>query len=146
LPLWGSLRRDLRLTVLAHVMATLSEGGVPLDTALRQVAETIGSQRVAQVLEEASVVTQRGSSPFVPEQLGRLLDAAELAMLGVGEGTGLVAEQWSRIARRRDRALEERIRRTSVVIEPVLVALVGLVVGGAVLALYLPTFRVIELL
>jgi type II secretory pathway component PulF len=146
LPLWGSLRRDLRLTVLAHVMATLSEGGVPLDTALRHVSETIGSQRAAQVLREASSMTQRGSSPFVPEQLGRLLDAAELAMLGVGERTGLLAEQWSRIASRRDRALEERIRRTSVVIEPVLVALVGIVVGGAVVALYLPTFRVIELL
>jgi type II secretory pathway component PulF len=146
LPLWGRFRRDLRHTVLVHVMATLTGGGVPLDTALRHVAEMIGAQRAAQVLREAAIVTQHGASPFVPDQLGRLLDSAELAMLGVGERTGLVAEQWSRIARLRDRALEERIRRTSVVIEPVLVAIVGLIVGGAVLALYLPTFRIVELL
>jgi type II secretory pathway component PulF len=146
LPLWGPIRRGLRLTIISHVMGALIDGGVPLDSALAHVSETIGPARVAQVMREAAIATQQGLSPFVPEQLGRLLDSAEIAMLRVGERNGLAAEQWSRIAERRDRDLEGRIRRTGVIIEPILIAIVGAVVGGAVLALYLPTFRVVELL
>jgi type IV pilus assembly protein PilC len=67
-------------------------------------------------------------------------------MLRVGVRNGLMGEQWSRVASRRDRAFEDLVRRMGTVIEPMLVALVGVIVGGAVLALYLPTFRVVQLL
>jgi type IV pilus assembly protein PilC len=146
LPVAGPIRRSLRLTVLAQVMASLLGGGTTLDAAMRHAAGTIGAERAQKVLREASVATAQGRSPFVLEELGRLLDPAELAMLRVGERTGLLAEQWGRVAQRRDRVLEDHIRRSNAVLEPVLVALVGAVVGGAVLALYLPTFRVMELL
>ncbi len=146
LPLSGPLRRDLRVTVVAHVIATLTRGGVPVDAALRHVADGLPAVRMQQLLHDAADAAREGRSPFDEEALGRVLDTAEREMLRVGERNGLVAEQWSRVAQRRDRALEERMRRIGVVIEPVLVALIGGVVGGAVLALYLPTFRVMELL
>jgi len=146
LPVVGPIRRSLRVTVVGQLMASLIGGGIPLDAAMRHAAGTVGPERVRQVLHEAAVATTEGRSPFVPEELGRLLDPAELAMLRVGERAGLLAEQWHRVAQRRDRVLEDHIRRSNAVVEPVLVALVGALVGGAVLALYLPTFRVMELL
>jgi type II secretory pathway component PulF len=146
LPMLGRLRHDLRMAVLSQAMAALVEAGVPLDAALLHVSEGIAPSRTSRILGDAASATRRGLSPFEPGRLGLILDQAELAMLRVGERTGLVAEQWSRIAERRGRALEDRIKRSSVLIEPMLVAVVGAIVGGAVLALYLPTFRVIELL
>jgi len=145
-PLTGRLRREMRLTVVAHVMATLVRGGVPLDAALQHVADGLPPSAARQALQAAAATTRQGSSPFEGRGIEDLLDTVERGMLRVGERNGVLADQWERIARRRDLALEDRMRRLGVVIEPVLVALVGVVVGGAVLALYLPTFRVMDLL
>lgn len=146
LPLSGRLRRDLRITIVAHAIATLVRGGVPLDVALSHVANGLAPGRTRRILEEAAEAARQGSSPFEDEMLGRILDTSERAVLRVGERNGLIAEQWRRVAERRDRALEEYMRRVGVIVEPILVALIGGVVGGAVLALYLPTFRVMDLL
>lgn len=146
LPLSGRLRRDLRLAVIAHVVATSTRGGVPLDVALRHVADGLPAGRTQQALEASADALVQGRDPFEDDALGRILDAGERELLRVGGRNGLVAEQWARVAGRRDRALETQVRRVSVVIEPVIVALIGGVVGGAVLALYLPTFRVLDLL
>jgi type IV pilus assembly protein PilC len=146
LPLTGRLRRELRLTVIAHVMATLVRGGVPLDVALEHVADGLPSGVTRQALLDAASATRQGTGPVDGRGLGRLLGTAEREMLRVGERHGLLAEQWERVAQRRDAALEDRMVRLGVVMEPLLVALVGAVVGGAVLALYLPTFRVMDLL
>jgi len=146
LPLSGRLRRDLRLTVIAHVIASLVNGGVPLDAALRHVAHGLAPGRLRQVLQDSADATRQGRSPFEADLLGRILDIAEREMLRVGERNGLVATQWKRVADRREHFLEHHMKRVSIVIEPILVALIGGVVGGAVLALYLPTFRVMELL
>ena len=146
LPLSGRLRRDLRITTFAHVLASLARGGVSVDVALVHVADSLAPGRMRQVLQEAADAAVQGRSPFEEALLGRILDPSECAMLRVGERNGLVAEQWRRVADRRDRALEGHMRRVGVIIEPILVALIGAVVGGAVLALYLPTFRVMDLL
>jgi type II secretory pathway component PulF len=146
LPLVGRLHHDLRMAVIAHVLASLGRGGVALDVALRSVAASLRSGPEQLILDEASDAAREGRNPFDEAQLGRMFDRAELGMLRVGEANGVLAEQWERIAHRRDRALEGRIARIGAIIEPVLVAAVGVIVGGAVLALYLPTFRVMELL
>ncbi len=146
LPLSGAIRRSLRATVLAHVMAALLRGGVPLEEAFRQVADGIGTGRTRDVLNDAADVTLRGGDAFEGAVLERFLDPAEREMLRIGVRNGLLGEQWSRVASRRDRAFEDLVRRMGTVIEPMLVALVGVIVGGAVLALYLPTFRVVQLL
>ena len=146
LPLSGPLRRELRIAVAANVMATLVRGGVPLDEALSHIADRLESGRAQKAFAAAAVVTREGQSPFEDEALGQVLAVPELAMLRVGERNGLLADQWARVAQRREHALDEQMRRIGVIAEPILVAVMGGIVGGAVLALYLPTFRIIELL
>jgi type II secretory pathway component PulF len=127
-------------------MATLLRGGVPLADALRNVGLGLGHPTTSRILDEAVRITEEGRSPFACDALRAVLDPAELSMLSIGERNGLLAEQWERVAVRREVALEGSVRRLAVVFEPLLVVLVGAIVGGAVLALYLPTFQVLDLL
>jgi type IV pilus assembly protein PilC len=145
-PLIGPLRRQIRSSVIASGMATLLRGGVPLADALRSVGLGLGHLTASRILDEAARITEEGRSPFACDVLRAVLDPAELSMLSIGERNGLLAEQWERVAVRREVALEGSVRRLAVVFEPLLVVLVGAIVGGAVLALYLPTFQVLDLL
>lgn len=146
LPLLRGLDHDVRLSVLARLMATMLGGGLPLIDVLRSVAEAIPHRRVHARVRAAVDAVESGGTALSEEALGGLLDAAERELLAVAERTGLLAAQWERVAERRDAALTARIGRIGAIAEPLLVVLVGALVGGAVLALYLPTFRVLDLL
>jgi type IV pilus assembly protein PilC len=140
------VRADLDLAVLARMLATLLAAGVPLVAALRTAERAVNDARIRVRIGAAADAVERGGSAIVDGGLAPLLDPAEEEILRVGEVAGLLAAQWLRVAERRTDALEARIHRIGVVLEPVLVVLVGALVGGAVLALYLPTFRVLDLL
>jgi type IV pilus assembly protein PilC len=127
-------------------MATLLRGGTSFDAALQHVADELSPSRTGELFAAAAAAVRSGTSPFSDEILGRVLDPGEREMLCIGERNGLLVEQWGRVAQRRDGALERRLHGLGATLEPLLIALVGFIVGGAVFALYLPTFRVMDLL
>ncbi len=145
IPVLGALRRDVDLAVLSRLLATLLTAGVPLDEALRTAGGTLRGGRVRGAVAAAAVNVEQGRSAVDADALGPLLGSTERTLVEVGERTGLTAAQWARVAERRTELLDERVARVGAVLEPLLVVLVGLVVGTAVLALYLPTFRILEL-
>jgi len=146
LPVIGRLRDDVDLVVLARLVASLLAAGVTLVDALRAAAEVLPAGRLRERVDRAADEVEAGRSAFSADGLGGVLDRAEREVLAVGEVTGLLGTQWARVAERRDVALRERVVRAGALLEPVLVVIVGATVGGAVMALYLPTFRVLDLL
>jgi type IV pilus assembly protein PilC len=146
LPVVGALRRDLAVAVLARLVATMLTAGVGLVDVLRSSATALDDDALRDRAMRAADEVTRGGSAFTDEGLRPVLDQVELEILAVGERTGLLAEQWRRVAERRSNALSDRVARLSAVMEPLLVVVVGGLVGGAVIALYLPTFRVLDLL
>lgn len=145
-PLVGRARRDLQLALAARMLATMLGAGLPLVESMRVSAEALPPGPVQTALLADAAMRERGEGGEGTSGVGSLLDPVEQEMLAMGERSGLVGEQWSGVAERRAEGLAARMRRTAVLIEPLLVLLVGATVGGAVLALYLPTFRVLELL
>jgi len=146
LPVIGALRRDLAVAVLARLVATMLAAGVGLVDVLRSSATALDDAALRDRALRAADEVARGGSAFTDDGLRPVLDPVELEVLAVGERTGLLAEQWRRVAERRSDALSERVLRLGAVMEPLLVVVVGGLVGGAVIALYLPTFRVLDLL
>ncbi len=145
-PFTGRVQRDLQVAVLAGTTATMLEAGVPLLEVLHTTASVTPPGRVHDALLLSCASIERGEDALVDDGLGGVLDDVDREMLHVAEANGLEAAQWRRVAERRMERLEERMRRMGAVLEPLLVVLVGMVVGGAVLALYLPTFRALDLL
>lgn len=146
MPIVRSLDADLDVAVLATMLATMLRAGVSLDEALTTCLTTarVGTGRSA--VEGAIVAVRSGGSAFSEDGLGAVLTRSEREMLAVAEEGGFLADQLQRVAQLRHEALERRSVRLGTTLEPALVLLVGLVVGGVVLALYLPTFRVLDLL
>ena len=145
-PVTGKVQRDLQIAVVAGTTATMLEAGVPLLDVLHTTASVTPPGRVHDALLRSCASIERGERAVADDGLGGVLDEVDREMLHVAETNGLEAVQWRRVAERRMEALEERMRRTGAVLEPLLVVLVGTIVGGAVLALYLPTFRALDLL
>ncbi len=146
LPGVGRFASDLDVAVLARVTAMMLQGGVPFVTALSEAGATLPTGATRDAAEAATAALRHGRSGIDEDGLGRVLDPAEREMLRLGARTGLLSDQWGRVAERRSQALESSVHRVSSLLEPLLIVLVGAVVGGAVMALYLPTFRVLELL
>lgn len=140
------LDRDLQLAVVTRLVAAMLAADVPLLDAIRTASSTTPDGRVARLLSSSAAMLEAGGGVLDEGGVGDALDVAEREILRVGSSNGLEAQQWSRVAERRASALEARTDRLGAVVEPILVVLVGIVVGGAVLALYLPTFRALELL
>jgi type II secretory pathway component PulF len=134
------------VAVGTRVVATLAEQGVAVHVALDLAADGMSLAHVRDAMRRAARAMRAGMTGTADAELGMLLDQLELRMLDVGDAQGMLAPQWSRIAARRTRQLEARLASMGAAIEPLLVVAVGLIVGGAVLALYLPSFRVLELL
>jgi type IV pilus assembly protein PilC len=145
-PVVTALRRDLGVAVLSRMVAAMLDAGIALTDVLRSTAPTMPDAVLRERVTLAAAAVARGGSAFDEDALGSLLDPVEREILAVGERTGLLVEQWRRVAERRAASLSERVVRVGAVVEPLLVVVVGGLVGGAVLALYLPTFRVLDLL
>lgn len=144
-PVVRSLRHDLDVAVLSRLVATMLDGGVRAFDAFDVAATLLPGGRRRDAVAAAAERLSRGGDALEEGRFAALFTPVERELLAVGERHGLLAAQWRRVAQRRDDALGHRVDRLSAVLEPVLVVMVGLAVGGAVLALYLPTFQVLEL-
>ncbi len=141
----GILRRPLATAVGMRVAATLVASGVPLADALTVAAGGAGDPRVGAALAAAADRVRSGLDLAGAEGLAALLPEADRAVLAIGETRGVLAPQLVRVADRRLDALERRLDLIGTLAEPLLVLVVGAVVGAVVAALYLPSFRVLEL-
>jgi type IV pilus assembly protein PilC len=143
---WGPLRRLTDTAVAARVIATLVSNGATTVDAFATAGASAGHPLVRHHLLELAAISASGRPIVETEAVHWLLHAVEREMLAVGEERGLLSQQWERIADRRIAALERRLALFGTLAEPVLVIVVGLIVGGTVTALYLPSIRVLELI
>lgn len=139
-------RAKLAMTVAARVIGTLLSGGLPYVESLRQAARTLPPGEVRQRMSRAVMHVEQGLSAIDEDALGGVLDVPDREILAVAEQSGLLAQQWNRLADRQSARLEELIARVGAGLEPLLVVFVGGIVGAAVFSLYLPTFRILDLI
>jgi type IV pilus assembly protein PilC len=145
-PIVGRIRRDVDITVATRVIATLVSNGAPLVVALQVGADSSATSTVREGLASLTVTVAQGGRLASCPALAAIFTPIERELLAIGEERGLLAAQWERLAERRLDALEARLQTLGSLVEPLMVVVVGLVVGGTVTALYLPSFRVLDLL
>jgi type II secretory pathway component PulF len=146
IPIVDRLRTEIDLVVASRIMATMLGGGAVADDALEAAGSGVGTRRIRACIEAAYSALRSGNVESMLVALSAVLTTSEIEMLTVGHERGLSSVQWQRIAQRRAQALDELLRRFVSLTEPLMVVAVGLVVGAAVSALYLPTFRILDAL
>lgn len=144
-PLMGPLLVKSGVARFGRSMAVLTKSGVPVLETLRITSETVGNSVLSRALMQTRDAVRRGEP--LAENLAKesIFPAMVIQLVSVGEETGALEQMFDTVGRSFEEEVETAVAGFAALIEPVLMAFIGLAVGGMVVALYLPMFRVIDL-
>jgi len=146
LPVFGILFQKLAIQRFADTLATLITSGVPILQSLDIVRETSGNEVVTRALETVYESVKEGETNYEP--LGRcpVFPPLVVHMVAVGEETGAVDQMLRKVAEAYQRDVDDTVAGLTSLMEPILIVFLGALVGGIVIALYLPMFNLPKVL
>jgi type IV pilus assembly protein PilC len=142
-PIFGDLIRKASVARFTRTLGTLIQSGVTILDALEITAKTAGN-RVLQVAIKKSVISiAEGDTITSPLKESGVFPPMVIQMIGVGEKTGGLDEMLSKIADFYDEEVDAAVSALTGLIEPVVIVVMGAVIGGILIAMYLPMFDII---
>jgi type II secretory pathway component PulF len=137
----GSVFRAAALGRFARTLGTLAKSGVSLLPALKIVENTIGNRVLAQQIARVAEETRGGHSLATPLRKLGVFPRTVVQMIDVGEETGRLDEMLLRVAEIEERHMRARTKTLISLLAPLLILVVGSMVGFMVIAILLPIFR-----
>ncbi len=144
LPVFGSLFTKLAISRWARNLGTLLSVGVPIIQALDIVGGTSGNALISEAMHDVRDSVRTGSTLSRPLSRHPIFPSMVVQMLEVGEETGQTSEMLDRVADYYDQEVETATDALTSALEPILVVLMGVVIGGMVICLYLPMFTIYQ--
>ena len=142
-PIFGDLIRKAAVARFTRTLGTLIQSGVTILDALEITAKTAGN-RVLQVAIKKSVISiAEGDTITSPLKESGVFPPMVIQMISVGEKTGGLDEMLSKIADFYDEEVDAAVSALTGLIEPVVIVVMGAVIGGILIAMYLPMFDII---
>jgi type IV pilus assembly protein PilC len=141
LPFVGHSFRKFATAQLARTLSTLLGGGIPLVNALEVSARSIGNRHMARVLESVTQRVREGESLATSLAARAVVPEVAVKMVEVGESTGALQDMLANLADFYDEEIETEVSRFVTLIEPIILVVMGIVIAGLVVALYMPLFR-----
>ncbi len=142
LPVFGSLFAKLAISRWARNLGTLLAVGVPIIQALDVVGGTSGNATITEAMEDVSETVRKGGQMSTSLEQHALFPTMVTQMMKVGEETGQITDMLDKLADYYDTEVETATDSLTSAMEPLLVVLLGIVIGGMVLCLYLPMFSI----
>ena len=146
LPVFGKLFQKLALARFARNLGTLLSSGVPILQSLDIVSQTTGSIVISRALTEVQESVRRGESVAGPLAEHEVFPPMVVQMIASGEETGAIDQMLNKIAQFYDEEVEATTEALTALIEPLMIAFLGGIVGSMIIALYMPIFKVFELI
>jgi general secretion pathway protein F len=141
----GNVLRKLEVAKIARTLGTLLKSGVPMVQALGIVKEIAGNQVVARSLAEVEVGVREGAGVAEPLARSGVFPPLAIQMISVGEETGRLDDMLLKVAEYFDRETSTRIQQFTRLLEPVLILVMGLIVGFIVVSMLSAIFSVNDL-
>ncbi|MDO8987316.1 MAG: type II secretion system F family protein [Coriobacteriia bacterium] len=145
MPLFGTMVQKIALAKFTRTFGTLIAAGVPILSALDIVADTAGNEVVAKAVKGARSAIKEGETIAKPLSESSIFPSMLVQMIAVGEETGALDAMLNKIADFYDEEVSTAVDGLTSIIEPIMMATLGVIVGGMVIALYMPMFQVITL-
>ena len=144
LPVLGLIMRKIAVARLCRTLATLIASGVPILDGLEITARTSGNA----IVEDAILATRKsiegGNTIAQPLKETAVFPSMVVQMIGVGETTGALDTMLGKIAEFYEEEVDAAVAGLLTLLEPVMIAFLGVIVGGIVVAMYLPIFDLIS--
>jgi type IV pilus assembly protein PilC len=146
IPMLGQVAAKFATSQMARTLSTLLGGGLPLVNALDIAAKSIGNQYMAKQLEIVSGRVREGESFARALEARRVFPEVAVKMAEVGESTGALQDMLNTVADFYDEEIATNMERFVTLVEPVLLVIMGMVIAGLLLALYMPLFQLSSVL
>jgi len=144
LPVFGMLNRKVTVSRFTRTLGTLLSSGVPVMQALEVTGKASGNSVVEKAVESVRVSIREGESISVPMEASGIFPPMVTQMIAVGEETGSLDAMLKKISDFYDMEVEATLDSLTSLIEPLLMAFMGVMVGFIVIAMYLPLFTIIN--
>jgi type IV pilus assembly protein PilC len=145
-PVVGPIAAKFATSQMARTLATLLGGGLPLVNALEIAAKSIGNQYVAGQLDIVNTRVREGESFARALEARGVFPEVAVKMAEVGESTGALQEMLNTVADFYDEEIATNMERFVTLVEPALLVIMGIVIAGLLLALYMPLFQLSSVL
>ncbi|MDX2229013.1 MAG: type II secretion system F family protein [Leptolyngbyaceae cyanobacterium bins.349] len=144
LPLFGDLIEKTATARFCRTFGALTRSGVPILTCLEIVRDTAGNQIIANAVDEARKEIQTGGMISVALQKEQVFPLMAIQMISIGEETGELDKMLAKVADFYEDEVEQAVKALTSVLEPVMIVVLGGMVGAILLSMYLPMFAVFE--
>jgi len=145
LPYFGPLARKLATAQVSRTLATLLSGGIPLVNALDIAARAVGNRSIAEGLAAVGRQVREGGSLAQALAERHMFPHVAVEMVEVGESTGALADMLNSVADFYDEENETTLTRFSNLVQPILLIVMGLIIAGLLMSLYMPLFSISQL-
>lgn len=145
MPVVGELATKISMSRFASTFAQLTRSGVPILTALEIVAFAMGNKVLGKTILDSRTVVERGEPLSAALRKDKKFPLILVNMLVAGEKTGKVDDMLDRIAEIYDDEVEAMLSGLTSLIEPLLMVFLGVIIGGIVVCMFLPIFKMHEI-
>ena len=146
IPVFGDLFQKVAVSRFTRTLALLLRAGVPVLQALDIVAGSTGNEVLARAAHDVKDSVRSGESMASPLGEHKVFPPMVVQMIAVGEDTGAVDEMLDKVSDFYDQEVESTTESLTALIEPVMIGVLGGIVGAMVIALYMPMFKIFDLI
>jgi type II secretory pathway component PulF len=143
-PVFGPLMTKLAIARFSRNFSTMIGAGVPILQSLSIVGETSGNWVIEAALRKVQESVRQGKSIAGPLASEPVFPAMVVQMISVGEDAGALQQMLAKIADFYDQEVQSTAEQLTALIEPLMIAFIGVVVGGMIVAMYMPMFSIFE--
>ena len=145
-PIIGMLIRKVAVARFTRTLGTLVSSGVPILEGLRITARTAGNRVVEKAIMQCRAAVTEGKTLAEPLKASGVFPPMVIQMISVGEQTGALDAMLSKIADFYDDEVDTAVGALTALLEPVMIVVLGVIIGGLVVAMYLPIFKLVTLI
>jgi type IV pilus assembly protein PilC len=142
LPVFGDLFLKLAIVRFAGTLATLITSGVPILQALDIVRESSGNEVVSRTMMKVYQSVKDGETIHEPLKESKVFPPLVYHMVAVGEETGAIDHMLQKVAEAYEREIDDTVNALASILEPLMIVVLGVLVGFIVVALYMPLFTI----
>ncbi len=145
MPLFGDLVQKTATARFCRTFGALSRSGVPILTAMEIVRDTAGNQVISDAIDEARAEIQTGGMICLALQKHKVFPVMAIQMISIGEETGELDQMLMKVADFYEDEVEQAVKALTSIMEPLMIIVLGAMVGSILISMYLPMFKIMEI-
>ena len=141
MPIFGIIMRKVAVSKFSRTLSTLVKSGVPILSALEIVGKTANNRVIESAVEKVRNSIREGENITTPLMRTKVFPPLVVRMISVGEQTGELEKMLTKIADFYDDQVDAAVSGITSLIEPLIIAFLGIVIGGIVICMFMPIFQ-----